>query len=408
MAEAIGWKLFESTGVLIIEAVLQAKVQQALNGDLDDGKMRVAAVEQINEKLKEGIEKQGRMFFGLNVEELGRINLTSSVAIEEVHSCYLEHCNVQLENHNGAMYVVYGGRGMGKSVSSLSLLVHRHGRAPKRGIFFGGSTAFASGEEYFNFLTDDLLTGREPVRKKLSELDAFTPDRLARTIADAVPVKEDDLTSSIRAGTKEIPGLQDFLKTTGPNGLLNKHGGSPVIVFEDVNIILSNPNLSFTKEEQKDHWFKELGKAGSFLDRIMIHSYEKGILTFVTTKNLNMAKFLMLLNGMEKAKPFKTLTDNDNFTCQLFAWDEATRERFLRLQNDTAKDSGKLSVYKIRQLVKEYLGESIRAMMHAFIAEGSRGRFPQVPAASRSNDSQEFQNQGGGFCGMFPPSCSIS
>mgnify|MGYP000247629299 CR=1 FL=1 len=74
---AIGWKLAEIVGVLLIEAALQAKVQQALNDDLDDGKKRVAAVEQINEKLKEGIEKKGRMFFGLNVEELGRVHLSS-------------------------------------------------------------------------------------------------------------------------------------------------------------------------------------------------------------------------------------------------------------------------------------------------------------------------------------------
>lgn len=403
MADAgIGWKLAEIFGMLLIEAALQAKVQQALNEDLDDGKKRVAAVEQINEKLKEGIEKKGRMFFGLNVAELGRINLTSSVAIEEVHSCYLRHCDVQTRVHNGAIYVVFGGTGMGKSVSSLSLLVHRHGRAPKRGIFFGGSTVFASGEEYFNFLTDDLLTGREPVRKRLSELNAFTPDGLARTLTDAVDVKLDDLTSSVKAGAREIPGLQDFLKTTGPNGLGNKYGGSPVIVLEDVNINLSNPNIIFTKEQQRDHWFKELGKTGSFLDRIMVHSFEKGILTFVTTKKLNMAKFLLILNDLEKSKPFKALTDKDNLTCQLFAWDEATREKFLRLQNDTVKDGGKLSDHKIRQLVQEYLTESIREMTHAFHAEGSRGRFPQVPAASISNDSQELQNQGDGFCGVFP------
>ena len=121
-----------------------------------------------------------------------------------------------------------------------------------------------------------------------------------------------------------------------------------------------------------------------------------------------MAKFLFILNDMEKAKPFKALTDKDNFTCQLFAWDEAFRERFLRLQNDTVTDTGKLSDDKIRQLVQEYLTESIREMTHAFHAEGSRGRFPQVPVASISNDSQELQNQGGGFCGIFPAFYSSS
>ena len=128
---ATGWKLAELFGALTFEAALQTQVQRVLNDELDDGKKRVAAVEQIQEKLKEGIEKHGRMFFGLNAAELGLINLTSSVAIEEVHSRYLRHCDVQRLNHHGAMYVVYGGKGMGKSVSALSLLVHRHGRAPK-------------------------------------------------------------------------------------------------------------------------------------------------------------------------------------------------------------------------------------------------------------------------------------
>mmetsp|Transcript_2180 Transcript_2180/g.5021 ORF Transcript_2180/g.5021 Transcript_2180/m.5021 type:complete len:406 (+) Transcript_2180:95-1312(+) len=402
MAEtAIGWKIAEITGALVVEAALQAKVQQALNDDLDDGKKRVAAAQQIDEKLNEGIEKNGRLFFGLNVAELENINLTSSVAIEEVHSRYLTHCDLQTLNHQGAMYVVYGGRGMGKSVSSLSLLVHRHGRAPKRGIFFGGSTSFASGEEYFNFLIDDLLTGRKTVLKKLSELNPFTPDGLARTIADAVPVDKGDLTSYTRKGTMVIPGLQAFLKTPGPDGLDSKTGGSPVLVFEDVNIEISDPNPSLSKAQQRGLWFKELGKGGAFLDRIMIQSYERGLLTFVTTKNLNMAKFLLLLNDMEKAKPFKTFIDGDNYTCQLFAWDEAARERFLTLQNETAKDGRKLSKDKIRQLVREFATESIRDMLNAFNAERKRGAFPQISAAGISNDSQDDPKRGGGWCGMF-------
>ena len=252
--------------------------------------------------------------------------------------------------------------------------------------WFTDTAALRSGEDYFNFLTDDLLTGKTPVRKRLSELDPFTPDGLAQTIADAVPVKPHDLTSSVKAGTKEIPGLQDYLKTTGSNGLGNMYGGSPVIILEDVNISISDPDPRFTKEQQKDHWFKELGKAAAFLDRIMIHSYERGVVMFVTTKKLNMAKFLLFLNDLEKAKPFKTLTDEDNLTCQLFAWDEAARERFLKLQNDATESEygGKLSDDKIRDLVQEYSTESIREMTHAFHAESSRGRFPQVPAASRS------------------------
>ena len=65
--------------------LFRRKSNKPLNEDLDDDKKRVVTVEQISEKLKEGIEKKGCMVFGLNVAEWDRINLTSSVAIEEVH-----------------------------------------------------------------------------------------------------------------------------------------------------------------------------------------------------------------------------------------------------------------------------------------------------------------------------------
>jgi hypothetical protein len=104
---------------------------------------------------------------------------------------------------------------MGKSLSSLSLLMHRHGRAPKRGIFFGGMTVFANGDEYFDYLTDDLLAGGGGVTKTLSELKAFTPNQLAKTIMKAVPVRNTDLDDSTRTGKGEIPGLKRLLARSG-------------------------------------------------------------------------------------------------------------------------------------------------------------------------------------------------
>lgn len=209
MAEGgIAYKIAEIVGTLVAEAALQVAVQSILNTeDSPDDNKRFEAVCLVGTKLKEGIEKQGRMFFGLNHEELTRCNLTSSVALEEIHECYLSHCNVQKGlSHNGGLYFVYGRRGMGKSTSVLSLLIHKHSRSPRRGIFFGGRTVFPSGDAYIAFLMDYLITGTNETRKRLSELNAFTGEELAQTICNAVPVQSGDLDDAIKKGKKEIPG----------------------------------------------------------------------------------------------------------------------------------------------------------------------------------------------------------
>lgn len=407
MAE-LAWKLAEIVGTLVAEASLQVAVQKILNKeDSEDGTKRFAAVNEVETRLKEGIKKQGRMFFGLNYPELSRCNLTSSVAVEEIHECYLSHCNVQKgRSHNGGLYFVYGRRGMGKSTSALSLLIHKHSRAPRRGIFFGGRTVFPNGNAYFEFLTDYLLTGTNNTRKRLSELNAFTGEGLAQIIWNAVPMHEGDLEDAVKTGTKDIPGLKEFLKS--PNQAF-KFGGTPVFIFEDVNITLSKPDTRLSKAEQRSTWYSELGHAAVFFDRMMINAFETGALVFVTTKELNMAKFLCLLNEMEKSKPFKEMKDFENLTCQFFAWTEEKRLDFLKLQNSLIDDGGKLDDGEVLQIVHDNLSsnESIRAMMNAFERETTTNRCPHFPPASLtldSVDSRELQ-EGGGLCGtFFPPS----
>ena len=238
-------------------------------------------------------------FFGTHDTELQGISLTSSVAVEELHECYLNHCNLQKNGlHYGVLFSVYSGRGMGKSISSLSLLIHKHGRAPKRGIFFGGKTVFSSGDQYFDFLTDDLLAGGGNVPKAPSDLGAYTPNTLADSITNALPVQPSDLDDSTKTGRIEIPGLKNSLKSAN---MAHLYGGTPLLIFEDVNIRLEEPTPGLSNEEQRDLWYLQLGKASSFFDRVMGNAYGKGIIVLVTTNSLNMAKFFTMLNLNEKA-----------------------------------------------------------------------------------------------------------
>lgn len=384
---------------LSLEAEFQKRVKQALKSDdgLDDEDRALVAAEEVKETLKEGVEQKGRMFFGVSAEQLRYTNLTSSVAVEEVHSCYLRHCDNQSkdQHHHGAAYVIYEGDGMGKSMAVLSLLLHKHRNAPKRAIYFGGNDKFATGDKYFSFLTNNLLAGGD---RRLSKLKVYDPPgKLASALMNALPPKKEDLKSIKPAGSRAIPGLQEYLM----NGVASLSGGSPVLVLEDINIDISDPNPNFTKEEQRDHWLKELGKAGAFLDQIKIASFESGVVTFLTTSNLNMAKFLLYLS--EKVKPLKPLKDMKTLTCQSFAWDETAREKFLQLQNETVKDTEKLSDDMINDIAYENSSKSIRDMAHAFHSEGLRD-VSMIVAESVSLEVQESEEaDSGALCGIMCP-----
>jgi hypothetical protein len=192
---------------------------------------------------------------------------------------------------------------MGKSVAALSLLLHVHSRAPKLGIFFGGGR-FGTGEEYYDHLAF-LLAG--PEKKKLAA--SVRPQELAAVIVHAVTVSDDGdefypgtAIGDRRTGRGPIPGLRDFLYSPE---MKDCHGGTPMLVFEDVNISLSSPRPGIDPAEQEDAWFAELEDTARFFNTLMMKAYELGVVVFVTTNSIKMAKFLSMLNDNEKAKLYK-------------------------------------------------------------------------------------------------------
>ena len=69
-----------------------------------------------------------------------------------------------------------------------------------------------------------------------------------------MPVRgAEDLDDPTKKGKNEIPGLKDFLRSPDQR---HKHRVSPVIIFEDVNINISDPNPGLTSEKQRDLWYK--------------------------------------------------------------------------------------------------------------------------------------------------------
>jgi hypothetical protein len=63
---------------------------------------------------------------------------------------------------------------------------------------------------------------------------------------------------------------------------------------------------------------------------VMTMAHSKGVVVFVSTSKLLVAKYFQGLNAGTKAQTFKPLVDRDLFTCQEFGWTEAKRLEFLR------------------------------------------------------------------------------
>jgi hypothetical protein len=73
--------------------------------------------------------------------------------------------------------------------------------------------------------------------------------------------------------------------------------------------------------------------SGIFFDVIMTMAYRRGIVVFVSTSNLMVAKFLYGLNdGTKACALFKPVSDVVNFKCQKFDWTEEKRLEFIRLR----------------------------------------------------------------------------
>jgi hypothetical protein len=65
---------------------------------------------------------------------------------------------------------------------------------------------------------------------------------------------------------------------------------------------------------------KMMGKAGTFFDMVMTMANKLGIVVFLSTSNLMVAKFLHGLNDGTKARAFKPVLDEEKFSCQAFGW----------------------------------------------------------------------------------------
>jgi hypothetical protein len=133
---------------------------------------------------KEANDAGTRLFFDpAAMNELAWKDICHSVAIEELHACYFARCNIQTTaedpRNRGALYVVYGRKGMGKTYACLSLLTMKHSRAPRHGYYFSGGTTFLTGDDYYNQLLDDCLGRDDEPFLSTFTTGMFNPSKVA-------------------------------------------------------------------------------------------------------------------------------------------------------------------------------------------------------------------------------------
>jgi len=370
-----------AVGGVLIEQTISAALQSILQSEQSDQAKAMNALETLANTLKNGVEQHSRLFFRVDRELAYKA--CNSVAVEELHECYFKRCRFQESDGRtqnwGGISVVYERKGMGKTLATLSLLTMKHGRAPKRGIYFGGATVYRSGDAYYQSLLNDGL-GNE---KLALDPSIFSPRTLAKIILDAVPVSLSDLNPS-PSGFVEIPGVRDYFKTQ-----FRVPGGSPVIVFEDVNIHLVEPDPQLPAEAQKHQLQMQMGNACDFFDELMNRGYERGNIIFVTTSSLLVAKFFQSLNDGSKSKMFKELKDTENYTCQRFGWTPEKRLELLKLWNEERTYGVALPEQYLEELAQNSFaqGSSIRDMNQQMI-NLNWNRLEIGPAAStRTHES---------------------
>jgi hypothetical protein len=134
---------------IVLEVTLAATLQKILAGQ------RMSREEKA-EKSTKAIQAclQGKRVFLLQpgAGEIGWGDLCNSVAVEEVHDCYIARCEQQAFGgrvERGAVFVVFDRQGMGKSSALRALLVMKHSRAPEQGYYFSGHNAPRSGDEWY-------------------------------------------------------------------------------------------------------------------------------------------------------------------------------------------------------------------------------------------------------------------
>jgi hypothetical protein len=303
----------EAVGYVSLEIALAAALQKALSQpQLTDDEKAIKCRDAILQTLKKNAEDgKGQLFFDPKYSEAQLKDLCHSVAVEELHDCYFERCNLQAKlgvGDKGVIFAVYGDRGTGKSYGLRSLIGMRHGRAPRQGYYFAGTSIYKTGDEYYKSLLDTCL-GRGLLKAPLSRVDdIFDPESVALWIVSSLPEWNPKAKGPMqRRGLLAIPGVSHYVDSQA-----RLPGGAPVVVFDDVNIHLDLENLGSNQAVLME----QLGKAGTFFAMIMTAAYQRGVIVFVATSNLLVAKFLHGLNS-GKARAVKPVTDADSKTSRI-------------------------------------------------------------------------------------------
>lgn len=361
-------------GMLETSVLLSQSLQSIQNDRLiDETEKRRQAEAAFKKELERGIGRHNRIAFGLAQRNFDF--LTSSVAAEELHEAYLRVCQRQRSKvqENGCLLAVYQPRGMGKSCAAFSLLTMRHSRSPRRAIYFGGTaTSYASGDAYFDALLDHKIASGWSNLSRFSDHGIFSPVGLAQLLLTLMKGNEAYLTDRKPVGSYNVPGLRAFLDARG-----DLHGGTPVTIFDDVNIKLTAPEPTKIREEEVQEqvckWTGELGKAGAFFEYLITNGHQVGAIIILTTKLLHVAKYFQHYNGGQKAMLFKQYNGKgpwDNLDCQGFQWTLPRRRDLLTLQNGLKDESVRLSDAEIANIATDSLtiadDPSIREMMSVF------------------------------------------
>jgi hypothetical protein len=166
---------------------------------------------------------------------------------------------------------------------------------------FGGDAQFESGDDYMYYAS--LLEDR-----------FFEPRTLAKVILEALPTDIAFLDDNHSYGTKEIPSIREYFRAQAHR----LPGGTPVLVFDDVNIKLKKHDPTLDEERQMENLRSEMGPAHAFFGYLMSRGYEKGVIIFVSTSSLLVAKYFQTLKNGSKSRTLKN--DRADFTCQKFGW----------------------------------------------------------------------------------------
>jgi hypothetical protein len=367
---AVAGAMIDSAANLALQSILTSR-------DKSDEEKTVMALATLKEFMKNKMDNCSRVFFSHEVNTNQR--LCNSVAVEEFHTCYFDECSMQAQRlctaGTGGIFVVYEKRGMGKSLAAISLLTMRHGRAPQRGVYFGGSVGFESGDHYYASLLDHWFVQGLSI--------SFNPTILARAILDALPSDLKFLKEGKASGLKEIPSIREHFLAQASR----KPGGMPVLVFDDVDIKFEDHDSTLSPEKQMDNLRLSMGTAHTFFAALMSRAYERGVIIFVVTSSLLVAKYFQALNDGSKSRTFKKLTDTEGFTCQKFGW--STEKRFEFLKNRNSGNATKVAERVLQSLAERTFNEesTVREMDDALTRLGI---YPLNQAVDTHDESKDI------------------